>query len=85
MIAWATTTDAKERKEQVSIDRSFFLPDSTMKEILSLQFNPGGIVPEPDEADSGLSILICRARTTAARTAIRKYEKAKEQSKQNRS
>lgn len=85
MIAWATTTDRKERKEQVTIDRSFFLPDATMKEILSLQFNPGGIVPEPDEADSGLSILICRARTTAARAAIRKYEKAKEQSKRNRS
>ena len=85
MMAWATTTDKNERREQVQIDRSFFLPDSTMKEILSLQFNPGGIVPEPDEADSGLSILICRARTTAARAAIRKFEKAKEQSKQNRS
>ena len=56
-----------------------------MKEILSLQFNPGGIVPEAEEADSGLSLLICRARTTAAKSAIRKYEKAKEQSKRNRS
>ena len=85
MIKWATTTDKKEREEQVQIDRSFFLPDSTMKEILSLQFNPGGIVPDPEEADSGLSILICRSRTTAARAAIKKFEKAKEQSKRNRS
>lgn len=82
MMAWATST---QRTEQVTIDRSFFLPDATMKEILSLQFNPGGIVPEADDADSGLSPLICRARTTAARSAIRKFEKAKEQSKRNRS
>jgi hypothetical protein len=82
MMAWATSS---QRSEQVTIDRSFFLPDTTMKEILSLQFNPGGIVPEAEEADSGLSLLICRARTTAAKSAIRKYEKAKEQSKRNRS
>ena len=85
MLKWARTTDKKEREEQVQIDRSFFIPDATMKEILSLQFNPGGIVPVPEEADSGLSILICRSRTTAARSAIKKYEKAKEQSKRNRS
>lgn len=82
MIAWATSVD---REQQVPIDRSFFLPDATMKEILSLQFNPGGVVPEPEDADLGLSILICRARTTAAKAAIRKFEKAKEQSKRNRS
>ena len=56
-----------------------------MKEILSLQFNPGGLVPEAEDADSGLSPLICQARTTAAKSAIRKFEKAKEQSKRNRS
>ena len=85
MLAWATTTDDDEREYQVSIDRSFFLPDATMKEILSLQFNPGGIVPEPEEADMGLSVLICRTRSTAAKSAIRKFEKAREQSKRNRS
>jgi hypothetical protein len=82
MMVWATSSQCSE---QVTIDRSFFLPDATMKEILSLQLNPGGIVPEAEEADSGLSLLICRARTTAAKSAIRKYEKAKEQSKRNRS
>lgn len=82
MQDWA---NSPARAQQVQIDRSFFIPDATMKEILSLQFNPGGMVPEPDEADSGLSILICRARTMAAKAAIRKFEKAKEQSKRNRS
>lgn len=82
MTAWATDT---ARTVQVPIERGLYIPDSTMKEILTLNFNPGGILAEADEADRGLSLLICRARTMAAKTAIRKYEKALEQSRRNRS
>ena len=82
MSEWATSP---ERDVQVPIERGLYIPDSTMKEILSLNFNPGGILAEADSADLGLSQLICRARTTAAKAAIRKYEKALEQSKKNRS
>ena len=82
MVAWASSS---EREVQVPIERALYIPDSTMKEILSLNFNPGGILAEADAADLGLSLLICRARTLAARTAIRKYERALEQSKKNRS
>lgn len=82
MSEWATSP---AREVQVPIERGLYIPDSTMKEILSLNFNPGGILAEADSADLGLSLLICRARTTAAKAAIRKYEKALEQSKKNRS
>jgi len=82
MTAWATSS---AREVQVPIERGLYIPDSTMKEILSLDFNPGGILAEAETADLGLSPLICRARTTAAKAAIRKYEKALEQSKKNRS
>ena len=82
MVAWSSSA---EREVQVPIERALYIPDSTMKEILSLTFNPGGILAEADAADLGLSLLICRARTLAAKMAIRKYERALEQSKRNRS
>ena len=82
MLAWAT--DAT-RPVQVPIDRSLYFPNSTLKEILTLNFNPGGILAEAEAADLGMSILICRARTTAAKTAIRKHERALEQSRRSRS
>jgi hypothetical protein len=69
----------------VPIDRSLYFPNSTLKEILTLNFNPGGILAEAEAADLGMSILICRARTTAAKTAIRKHERALEQSRRSRS
>jgi hypothetical protein len=82
MVAWATSPN---RPIQVQIERGLYIPDSTMKEILSLTFNPGGILAEAEAADLGLSLLICRARSRAAKAAIRKYERALEQSKRNRS
>lgn len=58
MVQWATDP---ARPEQVAIERSLYIPNSTMKEILTLNFNPGGILAEADAADLGMSILICRA------------------------
>ena len=87
MMAWASNPNPSDPKckVQVPIERGLYIPDSTIKEILSLNFNPGGILAEADVADLGLSPLICRARTRAAKAAIRSYEKALEQSKRNRS
>ena len=82
MTEWATSAT---RPVQVQIERSLYIPDSTLKEILTLNFNPGGILAEAEEADLGMSLLICRTRTVAAKTAIRKYEKALEQSRRTRS
>ena len=80
MAEWATSTD---REVHVPIDRSLYIPHSTMREILSLNFNPGGVSAESEQADQGLSILICRARTNAQKAAIKKYERAAEKSKRN--
>lgn len=82
MVEWATDPT---REVQVHIERSWYIPNSTLKEILTLNFNPGGILAEADAADLGMSILICRTRTVAAKTAIRKYEKALENSRRSRS
>lgn len=82
MVTWATSTN---RPVQVQIERSLYIPTSTMKEILSLTFNPGGILADAENADLGMSPLICRARTTAAKAAIRKHERALESSRRNRS
>lgn len=82
MMEWASDPT---RGTQVPIERSLYIPNSTMKEILTLTFNPGGILAEADMADLGLSPLICRARTTAAKMAIRKHERALENSRRNRS
>lgn len=82
MVEWATSPMLPE---QVHIERSLYIPNSTLKEILTLTFNPGGILAEADAADLGISPLICRSRTVAAKTAIRKYEKALDQSRRSRS
>lgn len=82
MEAWATDPS---RPIQVPIERGLYIPDATMKEIISLNFNPGGVMADAETADLGMSILICRARTTAAKTAIRRHERALAQSRRNRS
>lgn len=80
MMEWATSTD---RPEHVQIDRSLYIPHTTMREILSLTFNPGGVAAESDTADQGISIMICRPRTSAQKAEIRKFERAAEKSKKN--
>lgn len=69
---------------QVNIDRSLYLSNNSLKEILSLRFNPGGTTAELYSVDSGISILMCRALTTEARTAIRRREHAEERSRNTR-
>ena len=81
MLEWA----AHPSRPAVQIERSLYIPKSTLKEILTLSFNPGGILAEAEEADLGISPLICRTRTIAAKTALKKYEKALDQSRRSRS
>lgn len=80
MAEWATSP---QRAEHVPINRSLYIPHTTMREILSLTFNPGGVSADADTADQGISILICRARTNAQKAEIKKYERAAEKSKRN--
>lgn len=82
MTKWASTT-TRDRPEHVQIDRSLYITDAAMRDILALNFNPGGVAAEADTADKGLSILCCRARTSAQRAEIRRLEKAADKSKRN--
>ena len=82
MTEYAMTT-TQDRPEQVTIDRSLYITDATMREIIAINFNPGGVSADADTADKGLSILICRARTAAQRAEIKRYERMKDKSKRN--
>ena len=79
MKEWAVRPE-----NQVNIDRSLYLSNNSLKEILSLRFNPGGTTAELYSVDSGISILMCRPLTTEARTAIRRREQAEERSRNTR-
>ena len=81
MIEWATSED---HPMHVSIDRGLFFTTASIRDIISLKFNPGGTIAEPETAHLGLSILMCRARSAATTAAIRRYELAAERSKRSR-
>ena len=70
MVSWAKNA----QPDQVPIDRGVFFPNSVMKDILALRFNPGGPIAEAVTADQGLSILICHPRTTEGKAAMRRRE-----------
>ena len=76
---------AEAQRRHVTIDRGIFLPNTTLREILSLKFTPGNTTAELSTADHGLSILICRARSVETKSAIRRRELAEDMSKNNRS
>ena len=77
MIHWAKNA----QPDQVPIDRGVFFPNSVMKDILALRFNPGGPIAEAITSDQGLSILICRPRTTEGKAAMRRREQLEATSK----
>ena len=79
MKEWATRPE-----NQVNIDRSLYLSNTSLKDVLSLRFNPGGTTAELYSVDSGISLLMCRPLTTEARTAIRRREHAEERSRNTR-
>ena len=69
MIQWA---DAQ--RPPVAIDRNIYITNATLKDILALRFNPGNSTAELETADQGISILICRPRTSENKAAHRKKE-----------
>ena len=50
---------------RIQIDQSIYLEQETVKAIVELRFNPGEGVAHLASASKGLTILPCRARTTA--------------------
>ncbi|KAL3772726.1 hypothetical protein ACHAWU_004971 [Discostella pseudostelligera] len=55
-----------------------------MREILSLRFNPGGTMAELSSADSGITILICRARSSEDKAALKKREVSEDRTRATR-
>ena len=55
---------------RIEIDKSIYLEQDTIKAIVYLKFNPGERVAHISSASMGLSILTCRARTSAETECI---------------
>ncbi len=63
---------AYDRWIQIQIDQSIYLKQETVKAIVELHFNPGEGVAHLASASKGLTILACRACTTAETERVRK-------------
>ena len=61
---------------RIQIDQSIYLKQETVKAIVELRFNPGEGVAHLASASKGLTILTCRARTTAETERVREQEHA---------
>ncbi len=60
----------------IQINQSIYLKQETIKAIVELLFNPGEGVAHLASASKGLTILACRARTTAETEKVREQEHA---------
>ena len=56
---------------RIQIDQSIYLEQETVKAIVELRLNPGEGVAHLALASKGLTILACRARTTAETSKLR--------------
>ena len=69
------------KPDQVNIDRGLYFPNTVLKDILALRFNPGGPTAEVATADLGLSILVCRPLSADGKSALRRREQLEATSK----
>ena len=70
--------------KHVQIDRGLLFLNSTIREILTLRFNPGNTTAVYSTAEQGLSLLICKTRSGDDKNTIRLRELAEEMSKNTR-
>ncbi len=71
MMKWAKQT-GKE------INKAPFFTEQTIKDIVSLNFNPGKAVPIYASMQWGVSILTCRSKTTHEVETIKDFEEARQ-------
>jgi hypothetical protein len=69
MLRWA-------HDQRIPIDTSVYIEGTMIKAIIKLKFNPGEGVAHLSSADKGLSIMACRARTSAETERIWEREEA---------
>ena len=58
------------------IDKAPFFTEQTVKDIVSLNFNPGEAVPTFSSAQRGISILTCRPKSAQEVESIKDFEEA---------
>ena len=59
------------------IDKAPFFTEQTMKDIVSLNFNPGEALPTFSSAQRGISILTCRPKLAHEVETIKYFEDAR--------
>ena len=69
MSQWSKTTGK-------DIDKAPFFTEQTVKDIVSLNFNPGEAVPTFSSAQRGISILTCRPKSAQEVESIKDFEEA---------
>jgi hypothetical protein len=67
----------------IKLDTGFWLTKDQVKDIVELNFSPGGVIGLLSNADSGFSNLGCLPRTFAEIAAIKQFEAKEEQAKDN--
>ena len=72
-MAWMTRW---ARNRHIPIGSSIYLEGATIKAIMELKFNLGEGVAHLSSADKGLTIMVCRGRTSAETERICKWEEA---------
>jgi hypothetical protein len=70
MSQWSKTTGK-------DIDKAPFFTEQTVKDIVSLNFNPGEAVPTFSLAQRGISILTCRPKLAQEVESIKDFEEAR--------
>ena len=75
---------AMAEAKHIQINRGLLFLNATMREILTLRFNPGNTTNVYSMAEQGLSLLICKTRSGDDKTTICLRELAEEMSKSTR-
>jgi len=65
------------KQKGLDIDKAPFFTESSIKDIVGLNFNPGEAVPMFSSAQLGISILICRPKTAQEVKKNKDYEDAR--------
>jgi hypothetical protein len=69
------------RTHNMERDKSIFLKQQFLDDLVKLRFNPGGRVAQYESADKGISMLVCRSLSAAEVENLRGYEDASEQTR----
>ncbi len=72
------------RTHNMEQDKSIFLKQQFLDDLVKLRFNPGGRVAQYDSADKGVSMLVCRSLTALEVEQLRGYEEASELTRSTR-